>query len=177
MLKTIPFNPGWANQTKEDFHAMYLRRKQDNWGAPIFDEHGMEQWDAVCLPMRRHDDHEKKGFKYLTVAITSDDARWPKVAGWIRDQTGEDPFSYIQDRRSRSTFSVDVWASGQIAQQQDQLAQLKALVEKYGVDAVLDMKRMENPAYELPAALLATAGQAAEPKGRKVVKGHEGATA
>lgn len=166
-LKTIPLNLDWCDTTRQDFAAVYLRRKQDNWGTPHLDAHGREQWDTTGpLPMRRHSDWLKKGYRYLTLAIDRADHRWPMVAAWIRQQTGDDPETYIQDLRRRSTFSVDLWSSGAAAQADQDFADLQALVAQYGPEVVTAIKRQENPHYELPAVLRGDAAAEGEPAKR-----------
>lgn len=153
-LKCIPLNLDWCDTTKQDFHAIYLRRKQDNWGVPTLDASGREQWDATGpLPMRRHSDWMKKGYQYLTLFIASDDHRWPLVAGWIRQTTGDDPATYIQNRRQRTTFDVGLWQLGAIGEREKELAALRAEVEQYGAETVLAIRQRVDPNFRLPADL------------------------
>lgn len=153
-LKCIPLNLDWCGDTKHDFHAIYARRKQDNWGTPHLDAMGREQWDATSpLPMRQHMAWEKKGFRYITLAITRDDHRWGMVANWIRQSTGENPEDYIQDRRTRSTFNPALWVADADRERQQALEALRAQVAKFGAEAVVEIRRQTDPTFTLPADL------------------------
>lgn len=166
-LKTIPLNLDWCgSDAKEDFHAIYERREENNWGEPVLDAQGREQWHLTsALPLRRHPDWTKKGFRYLTIAITPEDHAWPKVAAWIRQQTGADPFTFIQDRRTRSTFSLAAYLEGAQVAREKAFEDLRALVRQYGAEAVLEIKRQTDPHFVLPDGLRDDAPEpmAAEP--------------
>lgn len=156
-LKCIPLNLEWCGDTKQDFFAIYARRKQDNWGVPELDAQGREQWDATGpLPMRRHPDWMKKGYVYVTLWIRRDDHRWPLVAGWIRQSTGEDPETYIQNRRERTTFDSALWMQDAAKERAAELARLRDQVAKFGAEAVVEIRRQTDPSFTLPADLSAT---------------------
>ena len=144
-LKCIPLRPEWTGSTGPDIRAIYRRKKTDNWGNPVLDAEGREQWDTTGgLPLRRHSDWLNKGYEYITLA---DEDSLAKVAKWLRAD-GEDPMAYIQDRRTRSPFNPDIWYADQQSAEANRIIELRELVAEYGVDAVV---RMRGP---LPAVLL-----------------------
>jgi len=149
MLKCVPFVEGWTGgETRLDLKAVYARRKQDNWGNPILDAEGKEQWDTTGpLPMRRHNAWAKKGWKYITLAdYDSLEA--------VKDALGPDWMSYIQDRRTRSPFNVTLWQQGLAKEQADELADLKILVEKFGEEAVTEIRQKDDPNWRMPAGVV-----------------------
>lgn len=148
MLKCVPLDPDWTgSETKLDLKAIYRRRKQDNWGKPVLDAQGLEQWDTTGpLPLRRHNAWERKGFQYVTLA---DYASLEAVSAYLPDWR-----SFIQDPRTRSPFSFEKYQAGAMQRQIDALAGLRALVEKYGLEAVTDMKRADAPGWQMPSALV-----------------------
>ena len=149
MLKCVPLDPAWTgSETKLDLKAIYRRRKENNWGTPILDDDGFEQWDTTsALPLRRHTAWVNKGFKYITLA---DEGSLQQVA----KQLGPDWHSYIQDLRARSPFSLELYLAGVQQQKAEHLSGLRALVVKYGLAAVTDMKRAESPDWQMPVALV-----------------------
>ena len=149
MLKCVPLHPAWVgNESRLDLKAIYARRKQDNWGVPILDADGREQWDTTGpLPLRRHHKWVEKGFQYITLA---DFDSLQQAAAYL----DEDWRSYIADRRTRSPFSLDLWLAQRAQQQQAELDDLRGLVAKFGAEAVTAIKRQTNPAWTMPAAAL-----------------------
>lgn len=149
MLKCVPLDPAWVgSETKLDLKAIYRRRKQNNWGVPILDADGVEQWDTTTpLPLRRHAAWLAKGFEYITLA---DFDSLQQVAGYL----GPRWHDYTQDDRSRSPFSLEKYLSGMVQHKADALTKLRALVAKHGLDAVTDMKRAESPDWQMPAVIV-----------------------
>jgi len=136
MLKCVPFNDEWPGSSS-DLRAIYERRQQDNWGNPVLDADGNEQWDTTGpLPLRRHNDWVRKGFRYLTLA---DEDSLQKASGWLRSQ-GLDPMVFMQDRRNRSPFSLDLYMQGREERESAERAEWRRLVEKHGPETVVEIK-------------------------------------
>ena len=153
-LKCVPLNPDWTGATSQDLRAIYRRKVVDNYGQPILDADGREQWDTTGpLPLRRHNDWDRKGYEYITLA---DEDSLGKAAPWLRAQ-GLDPHSFIQDRRARSPFSAEMWMQDQRAAEETRVTELRGLIAEFGVEAVV---KMRGP---LPA-VLAREVEAAKPK-------------
>lgn len=148
MLKCVPLDPAWTgSETKLDLKAIYRRRKQDNWGTPILDADGFEQWDITTpLPLRRHNAWMSKGFQYITLA---DQDSLIQIAQALPD----DWRSYIQNPRTRSPFSLDLYLAGVQQQKADQLAAIRALVADFGLEMVTRMKQAEQPGWVMPKAV------------------------
>jgi len=161
-LKCIPLRPEWTGSTAPDLRAIYRRRKQDNYGTPILDADGREQWDTTgALPLRQHDKWAAKGFEYITLA---DEQSLGRVAGALRAD-GLDPQSFIQDRRARSPFSAEMWHADQRAAEDARLVQLRELVAKHGVEAVEAMRGPIPASIKDAAKPKPTLGQANQAKG------------
>lgn len=153
-LKCIPLNPEWLGANSLDLKAIYRRRKTDNWGHPILDADGNEQWDTTGpLPLRRHNDWISKGFEYITLA---DEDSLRQAAPFLQAE-GLNPMSFMQDRRTRSPFNAQMWLDDQKSAGAARLSELRDLVAEFGVEAVV---RMKGP---LPAALTKEL-EAAKPK-------------
>jgi hypothetical protein len=161
MLKCVPLDVAWTgSETKLDLKAIYRRRKQDNWGNPILDANGQEQWDTTGpLPLRRHNAWERKGFRYITLA---DYESLQEVAPWL-NQAGLNPRDFIQDMRTRSPFSLEKYQAGLAQELADELSDLRELVAEYGLDAVTGIKKKENPAFVMPAKLVEEFSKSPEP--------------
>src|SRR5687767_14806367 len=125
MLKCVPLDPAWTgSETKLDLRAIYRRKKQDNWGKPILDQDGNEQWDTTGpLPLRRHNKWLGKGFIYVTLA---DYESLEQVAPFL-EQQGLNWREFIQDRRARSPFSATLYLQGLKQELASELVRLKAL--------------------------------------------------
>lgn len=154
-LKCIPLRPEWTGSTGPDIRAIYRRKKTDNFGAPILDADGNEQWDTTGpLPLRRHADYAAKGYEYITLA---DEDSLAKVSRALRED-GLDPMSFLQDRRTRSPFNAAMWIEDQRVAESNRVTELRALVKEFGVEAVVKMK---GP---LPAVLVKEFAKEREPK-------------
>lgn len=148
MLKCIAFDD---RMTELDLKAIYRRRKEDNWGAPILDADGREQWDATGpLPMLRHSQWTKKGFVYITLA---DEASLQKVIGLLNER-GENWRDYMQDRQRRSPWNAALWLQGEARAKADEYADLRELVKEFGPDAVTKIKQRDVPGWTMPASIL-----------------------
>lgn len=133
-FQCVPLNGDWATNTKLDMHAIYAR----------------PNGDLATLPMRRHHQWEAKGFRYVTLA----DAESLAIAvPFIRAQ-GLNPQDFVAgiDGDGRPTpWNVQAYLANQKAHQADADAELKALVEKYGVEQVEQIKGIKVPDHLRPA--------------------------
>ena len=154
MLKCVPLDLAWTGgETKLDLKAIYRRRKQDNWGNPVLDADGLEQWDTTSgLPLRRHNAWLAKGFEYVPLA---DFDSLEKVGPQLTRDTGRDWREYIQDLRTRSPFSLALYIKGLDQERADTLKELRELVAEFGVEMVTRLKQKEQPKWQMPAALIA----------------------
>jgi uncharacterized protein YbjQ (UPF0145 family) len=134
-----PFNPDWADQgTKLDLKAIYRRPEAGiNLTGP--------------LPVRRHNDWSKKGLKFVSLASGEECAQ---VTGWLRAQgvdTAELRKSY--GGPPSMPFLTDLYIKEQRANDADALKELQAKVDKFGADAVVEMMRMSDSGFVLPASI------------------------
>lgn len=151
-LKRVPLVAGmFGSDDKLDLKAIYRRKKQDNWGTPHLDASGALQWDLTGpLPLRRHHDWTKKGFEYVTLA----DEQSLKDAANALSIAGFDWHEYAnQDRRTRSPFSQELYLADAKAQDSRELTELQEMVDQYGAEAVIGIRRKTEPTFELPASI------------------------
>jgi hypothetical protein len=159
IFKAVPINPSWTVAgTKLDLKAIYRRpsrhvgeydeiiqaRSKD--GLPLYDLTGP-------LPMRRHSDWIAKGYEYVTVVASphADDGCWPQVAAWLRhnDLT---PSEFLQ-HPVFGTWNPKLYLDTAVHIDRARVDALRALVEKLGSQAVLDVKRSTDPSFTLPLEL------------------------
>lgn len=154
MLKCVPLHDAWTGgESLLDLKAIYRRKKVDNWGNPVLDAQGLEQWDTTSgLPLRRHGAWLKKGFIYVTLA---DYDSLEKAAPYLLER---DPScnwrSYIQDLRTRSPFNAELYMQGLREELAKELADLRAMVAKFGIEAVTEIKRVTEPGWQMPAGVV-----------------------
>lgn len=150
-LTCVPLLPEMTGSTAEDCHAIYRRRKETNFGVPILDADGREQWDLTGpLPLRRHEDYVHKGFEYVTLA---DEVSLQK-AGKALARAGYDWRAFAnQDPRTRSPFNQALYLEDARSNQARDLDELRADIAAYGVEAVVALRRRSHPGFVLPAAL------------------------
>lgn len=151
-LKCVPLLKGmFGAENSLDLKAVYRRRKQTNWGEPILDEQGREQWD-LCpgLPLRRHMDYLGRGYQYITLADEQSliDAKHVLAANNLdwREFANQEP-------RSRSPFNPDLYVAEAKASVDKTESELQAMVDQYGYDAVLAIKRQADPGFQMPASV------------------------
>lgn len=151
MFQAVPFNPDWVSNDKCDIKAIYRRKALDRFGEPRRDAAGAPLWDLTGpLPVRRHHDWAKKGFEYVTLADMPS-LLW--AAKWLRDQ-GRDPNSFLHGQgNQRGPWNAEAYLATQQADAADTLADLKKLVEEFGLEAVTKIKRQTDPTWQPPAGL------------------------
>jgi hypothetical protein len=147
-FKRVPLNHLWTGDTKLDLHAIYRRANGD----------------TATLPLRRHHQWESKGLTYVTLA---DAESLSKAVPYLRAQ-GLNPQDFVCgiDGDGRPTcWNADLYLSEQQANRADADAELRAQIEKFGVEAVEAIRGSKIPAHLLPepkpAAKAVKAGTAA----------------
>lgn len=170
-LLCVPLNAAWTGpESGLDLRAIYARRRQDNWGDPVLNPDGTEQWDTTGpLPLRRHEAWVRKGFQYITLA---DEDSLVAVAKSIEATTGRSWRDFIQNRRTRSPFDLEKWLAGRRDADLASRQAFRDLVAQIGLDAVTVVKRADQPEWQVPAWFLAeqAATPPAEPVKRKYVR-------
>jgi hypothetical protein len=178
-LRLVPFNATWISHDKIDIHAIYRRPrfKEDKYGEQHreLDGNGMPTWDIVGpLPIRRHNDWEKKGFQYVTLANRESLAVASRF-GTLPDGTTMRDFDQHQ---SGGPWSPRLYAEGMEQATDLAMARLESDVRKYGSEVVENVRRGVDPEFSLPEKLRGilpdTGGQAktAEPQASgKAAKG------
>lgn len=163
MLKLVPFNEAWVSHDKLDVHAIYRRpqREEDEYGEIVQKRgpHGEPLWDLTSpLPVRQHNRWRAKGYEYVTLA----NAPGIEAGGglkYVRDAAragtliGGSPQDYAQDPRTGGPWNLRKYLEGQAATDAAANDELRAMVEKYGVEAVEQIKRAADPAFRVPDAL------------------------
>lgn len=159
-LKCVPLVPEMhGSSSRLDLKAIYRRKKTDNFGAPILDAQGREQWDLTAgLPLRRHDDWIRKGFEYITLADEQSliDARGVLHANGIDWQVYAN-----QDRRTRSPFNAAIYQEDARSNHEQYVAELRRLIAEIGAEAVLAVKRSDHPGFQFPPEVQAEVDAAA----------------
>jgi len=138
-VELVPFSESWAgSQAKYDIHALY-RRPSVHGGFTV----------TSPLPLRRASDWKRKGLEYITLA-TLEDVR--KVSAEL---VGINMAALRESYDNMGRFRMDVYLAEQRTKDDDFIADLKAKVERYGVDAVTDMMKMSNPNFVMPDGIVA----------------------
>lgn len=154
VFKAVPFDENWINHDKIDIHAIYRRPILDEVGEQVHIE-GIPQWDFTTgLPVRRHYDWVKKGFHYLTLADPKSLANKHVLQG-LRVK-GLNPADFIMLRNrmvGQSPWNPQLYLASADQVERESFASLRALVERLGSDAVRDVKRVDDPTFELPLHL------------------------
>lgn len=153
-MELVPFLDKWTgSESKLDLKAIY--RRPDSRGITL----------TNALPLRRHKDWASKGFAYVSLATMKD---LGEVANELRSH-GYDPLPMRASFDKDGLFNVPAYLNQ--AKQDDAtfLAALQAKVDKLGPDVVVEMMRMTDPMFELPAGITLpepTSAAPVDPKGR-----------
>lgn len=159
VFKCVPFDPTWGVAgTKLDLKAMYRRprRSLGEYDEVIHEkgDDGLPKWD-LCgpLPLRRHSDWMAKGFEYVTVIAAPgvEGSGWSSVAGSLRAR-GLEPRDYLQ-HPNFGTWNPKLYLDSADKIDHERTDSLRAIVEKLGSEAVLEVRRSTDPAFTLPAHL------------------------
>jgi hypothetical protein len=143
-LKCVPLNPAWTGDTKLDMRAIYRRPNGDTTSA---------------LPLRRHHSWEAKGLTYVTLA----DAESLSVASNSLRASGLNPQDYVVgiDLSGKPTpWDEKVYMADTAANEAAAEADLKAMVEQFGVETVEKIKGVKVPEHLKPVAVEAKAKRA-----------------
>lgn len=106
-MQLVPFNPSWADSgSKLDLRGIYQRGDL-----------------LTSLPIRRHGDHVKKGFHYVTLATVGD---VNEVIGYIRSM-GIDLNTLQQsyERNAAGAFKAGDYAAEQPKRDAEEADQIK----------------------------------------------------
>lgn len=151
-MELVPFFSEWTgSETGLDLHAIYRRPGP---GITL----------TTALPVRRHRDYQSRGFEYISLATAKD----VNEAGRFLRERGIDPVKFKGSYRVDlgGAFDVAQYLKQAAADAQAELADLRALVEKFGPETVTEIKRQQNPDFVLPAEALPTAGMDVPKPGR-----------
>ena len=133
----VPFNAKWTDSSsKEDMRAIYRRPNGDL---------------TSDLPLRRHSQWEAKGFTYVTLA---DADSFAKAVPFLRSrQLNPQDFVMGHDGDGRPVcwnLSKYLAENADIKAKDD--AELKAMIEQFGVEAVEKIKGIKVPEHLRPKA-------------------------
>jgi hypothetical protein len=159
IFKRVPLDPMWTLAgTKLDLKAIYRRPRRSIGeydeviqergpdGLPLYDLTGP-------LPLRRHGDWTAKGFEYVTVlsSVQPGDESFKYVASSLR-AAGLNPAEYLQ-HPTFGTWNPKLYLATADNEDRSKFDALRAMVEQVGSDAVIAVRRMNDPNFTLPASL------------------------
>lgn len=146
-FRCVPFDPNWAIAgTKYDLKAIY-RRPRRTIGeydeiTPETNAEGLPLWDLTTpLPLRRHSDWTAKGYEYVTLA---DMESLEKAAPSLRAK-GLRVQDFVQHPQL-GPWNPKLYAAVANVEDQTAFAELVALIEKFGVDTVEQIRGVALPA-------------------------------
>ncbi len=135
-LKCVPLNAQWCGSTKLDLRAIYRRRNGDLTSG---------------LPLRGHQTWVAKGLEYVTLA---DAESLSSAASSLRAE-GKNPQDYVAgiDGDGRPTpWNVALYLEDAQVVQAKADADLKTMIEQFGVETVERIKGITVPAHLRPEA-------------------------
>lgn len=136
-MELVPFDEKWAgSETKLDLQGWY-RRPSVHGGFSL----------VGPLPLRRHLDWTRKGYDYVTLA-TSEDVL--KVLAALKAKDVCDVSALAKCYDNRGHFKVADYLKDQRGKEDAFLVELQAKVDKFGLDAVSEMMRMNDPNFVMP---------------------------
>jgi len=138
-MQCVPFLEAWTgSESRLDIKAIYRRPGK-----------GIDLTGG--LPVRRHSQWCAKGFTYVSLASVKD---VNEAAKSLREH-GLTPTDFQSAYTKEGAFDVAQYVREATKDDAARLAELRAKVEKFGADAVVEMMRMSDPTFELPAGLIA----------------------
>lgn len=138
-MQLVPFHEQWAgSETKLDLKALY-RRPSVHGGFSL----------TSPLPLRRHLDWKRKGFDYVTLASIED---VQPVLGML-GQDGIDLQALRKSYDKNGNFDTAAYLKTERQKDDAFQVELQAKVDKFGVEAVTEMMRLQDPAFEMPATI------------------------
>lgn len=140
-MQLVPFRNQWAESgTKLDVKAWY-RRPSVHGGFSL----------VGPLPLRRHNDWERKGLEYVSLATLED---FGAVAPMLRaDGIDVEAALKSYDRRT-GQFDVPQYLKAERVRDDAYVTEIQAKVDKFGYDAVAEMMRVTDPAFVMPASVV-----------------------
>lgn len=170
-LKLVPFNPTWVTHDKLDVHAIYRRPRfvQDEFGdyqREYDPATGLPTWDLTGpLPVRAHNKWSAKGFVYVTLA----DRVSLYEAGRHNTLPPGTRASDYDQHQVGGPWNYRRWLQGADDEAKADLAELTEDVYAFGSAAVEQIRKRNDPAFELPKQLrgiaAGTARVEAKPEG------------
>lgn len=156
MMTLVPFLSEWAEQgTPLDLHAIYLRPSAPN-------DHRLTLTSG--LPVRRHSEwvSARKGFKYVCLASRSD---LEKAAKSLH-ANGYNPADYAGCfmRDARGGFDVARYLREASVSHEAYVAHVQRQVDKFGMEAVLELRRSADPNWTMPEGIVPPTTVPALPK-------------
>lgn len=137
-MHLVPFDEKWAgSETKLDLKGIYARV-------------GDPTTLTTPLPLRRHLDWARKGLVFVCLSELDE---LGVVAPSLREK-GLDPLQMRDCFGPKGAFNVQAYLAEVRADRSEQVAQLREKVQRFGVEAVVEMMRLSDPTFELPAELL-----------------------
>ena len=152
-LKLVPFNATWIDHDKIDVHAVYRRPRffEDKYG-----EHqreyvdGVPTWDVTGpLPVRQHTKWSAKGFEYITLS----DRNSLLIAARFGTLPAGSTIAEFDQHQTGGPWNFRKYQEGQELAIVAAVDELKSDVDEFGSDAVLKIRRRNDPDFQLPADL------------------------
>lgn len=156
-LLLVPFNPAWISHDKIDVHAIYERPRfaEDKYGEWFreIDKDGLQTWDLTGpLPVKSHNKHLAKGFRYVTLA----DALSLQIAGQqgtVSLQAGMTGWKDYLQHQTGGPWNYKKYAEGVLDSHTKEASQLRDDVVRFGAEAVEQIRRQTDPAFTLSPEL------------------------
>lgn len=163
-LTLVPFNAAWISHDKMDLKAIYRRPRfvQDefgDWQREFKD--GLPTWDlTTALPVRSHNRWLAKGFEYVTLATRGALLVAGKF-GTLPEGKSVADYDYVPNG---GPWNYKKYLRGieQTATLDSEL--MRTDVNRFGSDVVTELRRRENPQFELPPELRGVAVGGLDPK-------------
>lgn len=147
-MQLVPFHEKWAgSETKLDLKAIY-RRPSVHGGFTL----------TSPLPLRRHLDWTRKGFDYVTLSSIEDVQ--PVLATLSQDGIDLPTLRKSYDART-GVFDTATYLKTERQKDDAFVTELQAKVDKFGMDAVTEMMRVQDPAFVMPATVKAAGARKA----------------
>lgn len=140
-MDLVPFRNQWAgSETKLDLKAWYRRPAADGGFSVV-----------GPLPLRRHLDWMRKGFEYVTLGTLDDVAL---VAPMLRAEGLDvEAMRKSYSKASPYGFLMAEYLKSERVKDADFVSEIQAKVDRYGAEAVVEMMRMQDPGFTLPAGV------------------------
>jgi len=152
-LRLVPFNQMWVTHHKLDLKGIYRRPRftaNDMDEIVQVFEDGVPQWDIVGpLPIKQHNKFLAKGFEFITLADRTSLNTAAKFGTLPAGTSARD----FDQHQTGGPWYYKLYAQGQVTMDTAAAQQLRADVERFGADAVEELRRRDNPNFRLPPDL------------------------